>query len=123
MRIVAIFLILSFFVTGCSSVRTYTFKRDRVDQEIEEGNRGYLEGTPPPAESREGLKRTMIGVDVEIPVLPWEKGVSIPPEPSDDKVEVPPKEDEKTVFEIPKSKSKPRTIKGETVEDESEWIK
>lgn len=133
MRLIAIFLILSFFIAGCSRVETYTYKRDRVDQNVKQGNRGYLAGTPPPAASREGLKRTMFGADIEIPLLPWEKDeVSIPPQPKEGTVEVPPKEDEKTIFEMPEQKSDKDTsgmktkrtvqVKGETV-DEDEWVK
>jgi hypothetical protein len=69
--LVAILLILA----GCSNVSSpYLITKDRVDQEIE-GNRGYLLGTPPPAPARRDVpKRTLIGIDVEIPILPGEKG-------------------------------------------------
>ncbi len=127
MRLIIVLLLVSFLVTGCSNVKTYTFKRDRVDQDMQAGNKGYLIGTPPPAESREGLKRTMIGVDVEIPILPWEeeKKVSLPPRPTGEKVEQPPIEEKKIIFEIPEKKPEPAPaeIKGEIVEEEEEWIK
>ena len=102
MRLGIVLLMISALIAGCSSVKTYTFKRDRVDQDME-GNRGYIKGTPPPAESRENLKREMIGVDVEIPILPWEEGekVSIPPNASPERVEQPPVEEKKTILEIP----------------------
>ena len=126
MKLVVVLLIVSFLVIGCSNVKTYTFKRERVDQEMQAGNKGYLAGTPPPAESREGLKRTMIGVDVEIPILPWEegKGVSLPP--TSEKVEQPPMEDKKIIMEFPEKKTEPappEMIKGEVVVEEEEWIK
>ena len=132
MRLVVILLVISFLVTGCSNVKTYTFKRERVDQGMQVGNRGYLIGTPPPAESREGLKRTMIGVDIEIPILPWEeeKKVSLPPRPTGEKVEQPPIEEKKIILELPEKKTEPveepgppEMIKGEVVEEEEEWIK
>ncbi|NQT22786.1 MAG: hypothetical protein HQ579_05020 [Candidatus Omnitrophica bacterium] len=123
MRLVALLLIMSVVLTGCSSVKTYTYKRDRVDQEVQKGNRGFMKGTPPPAKSREGLKRTLYGCDIEIPIMPWEKGrVSIPPEGQKGKVDIPPAEDQKTIYEIPDRSSKTTTIKGEVV-DEEEWIK
>jgi len=114
---------MSVVLTGCSSVKTYTFTRDRVDQEIQKGNRGFVKGTPPPAEDRKGLKRTLYGCDIEVPIMPWEKGkVSIPPEAEQGKVDVPPAGDEKIIYEIPDKSSKSTTIKGEVV-DEEEWIK
>ena len=70
------FLLISIVLAGCSNVGSpYLITKDRVDQEIE-GNRGYLMGTPPPAPARGGdvPKRTLIGIDVEIPILPGEKG-------------------------------------------------
>jgi len=52
---------------GC--VRTYSFKKERVDQELA-GNRGTIMGEVPPAPIREAVpKRTVIGVDVEIPTF------------------------------------------------------
>jgi len=150
MRILTVLMVLCFFITGCSRVQTYTFKRDRVDQSME-GNRGYMQGDVPAAESREGLKRTMFGVDVEVPILPWEKEVSIPPKPRDDSVEVPPMEEKKTIMDLPEIPGRvdediseedsgtveevtvesvveikgeqPQEIKGEVVEDEDDWIK
>ena len=71
-------LLLSIALSGCSNVRTYTFKKDRVDQRME-GNRGFLQGTPPPAPVRDVPKRTMFGVDVEIGLLPYEKA-QLPPQ-------------------------------------------
>lgn len=76
MRIILIgVLLIGISLAGCSSVSSpYIIEIDRVDQEIE-GNRGYLSGTPP-AElpKKKFLKRTLIGIDVEIPILPGEKG-------------------------------------------------
>ncbi|MBL7156664.1 MAG: hypothetical protein ISS92_00730 [Candidatus Omnitrophica bacterium] len=71
-------LLVSITLTGCSNVKTYTFTKDRVDQ-TREGNRGYILGTPPPAPIEEGTpKRTMIGIDIEIPILPGEKVKTLP---------------------------------------------
>lgn len=76
MRYLAIaILLMSITLAGCSNVSApYIITEDRVDQEMS-GNRGYLAGTPPPAPAvRDVPKRTLIGIDVEIPLLPGEKG-------------------------------------------------
>ena len=70
---IVIILLASVMLAGCSNVSTRIVEKDRVDQQMQQGNRGYLLGTPPPAEDRENLKRTMIGIDVEIPLLPGER--------------------------------------------------
>ncbi|MBL7155653.1 MAG: hypothetical protein ISS90_00745 [Candidatus Omnitrophica bacterium] len=116
------FLLVSIALAGCSNVRTYTFKKDRVDQRAE-GNRGYVMGTPPPAPvEREVRKRTLIGVDIEIPILPGEK------------VELPPEEgviyEEETIMELPEKKTpKPEAKKPAaktpklSKDEEEQWIK
>ncbi len=43
MRYAAMLLGLCFVLSGCA-VRTYTLTKDRVDQNLSEGNRGYLMG-------------------------------------------------------------------------------
>jgi len=49
-------------------LEVYTFKRDRVDQEID-GNRGYISGEAPKiAEKPRKKQRTLIGVDIQIGV-------------------------------------------------------
>jgi len=60
-------IVVTMSLSGC--LRTYTFKQERVDQEIS-GNRGTIAGevTPAPA-IRTVPKRTVIGVDVEIPAF------------------------------------------------------
>ena len=53
---------------GCGNVsKPYVMKTDRIDQKLEEGNRGYLKGTPPPVGDRGDLKRPWIAVDVDLP--------------------------------------------------------
>jgi len=54
-----------FVFAGCGIRSIHPQKFDRVDQRIE-GNRGYLKGTPPPAEDRTGLKRELMAVDVDL---------------------------------------------------------
>ena len=122
MRLVVALLVMLMVLAGCSSVRTYTFKKDRVDQGVEEGNKGYLEGTPPPAEDRGELKRTMVGADVDVPIFAWEKKkVSMSSQVKGEEVI----EVEETIVEVSETKGKPAQIKGEVVEvdEEEEWIK
>jgi len=67
-------LLVSVILTGCSGARIYTLEKERVDQRIE-GNRGYIEGAPPPEPVRKDVpKRTLIGIDMHVPLLPGEKG-------------------------------------------------
>jgi len=69
MRIVFAVLVSAVLVIGiigCNVSKPYIIKTDRVDQELA-GNRGYLAGTPPPAENRAALKRSLIAVDIDLP--------------------------------------------------------
>ena len=53
-------------LTGCERIsKPYIMTVDRVDQKVE-GNRGYLKGTPPPAQERANLKRPLIAVDMDL---------------------------------------------------------
>lgn len=71
MRIFVIVLsIVMLGVAGCTGMKMtnpYISTVDRTDQNIAEGNRGYLKGTPPPAPERGELKRALITVDVDLP--------------------------------------------------------
>jgi len=63
---VAIGLVLSIFtISGCT-VRTYQLTRDRIDQDLSSGNRGYLKGNPPLEEKERKSTRTTQVVEVEI---------------------------------------------------------
>jgi nucleoid-associated protein YgaU len=55
---------LSFIFSGCI-VRTYPLIRDRVDQDLSGGNRGYLQGNAPAAGERSTTRTTQV-VEVEI---------------------------------------------------------
>ena len=112
MRLIILLLLLSVSLTGCAKFtmqkvanavdgidgKVYLFQKDRVDQRMG-GNRGYITGTPPPAAPRENLKRTLIGVDIELPILPGEQ-MSISTEDGIDmeimdvKIQLPPKKEE-----------------------------
>ena len=60
-------MVLVVFTSGC--LRTYSFKKERVDQEIS-GNRGTIMGEAQPAQAkRTPTERTIIGIDVELPVF------------------------------------------------------
>ena len=41
---------LCFIINGCASFRTYSVTKERVDQDLSEGNRGYLFGQPESSE-------------------------------------------------------------------------
>ncbi|RKY42452.1 MAG: hypothetical protein DRP85_02785 [Candidatus Makaraimicrobium thalassicum] len=75
----ALLIAAGVLTAGCASsaikgVDVYTFEKDRVDQKIG-GNQGYLTGRAPaaPAKTRE-TKRTLIGVDIEVPAFFAGKG-------------------------------------------------
>ncbi|HQP92258.1 MAG TPA: LysM peptidoglycan-binding domain-containing protein [Candidatus Omnitrophota bacterium] len=51
-------LIASVFVYGCTTVRTYTQEDERVDQNLSQGNMGYLSGAPSDAERNVPRKMT-----------------------------------------------------------------
>lgn len=54
-------------LVGCEGIsKPYVMKMDRVDQKLDEGNKGYLKGTPPPPKSRGDLKRPFIAVDIDL---------------------------------------------------------
>ena len=69
--------VIAAFLAGCAStpgtkpIEVYTFQKDRVDQKLS-GNQGYLEGDAPPITEPRKTKRTLIGIDVEVPdrILP-----------------------------------------------------
>lgn len=53
-------------LVGCESIsKPYVMTVDRADQKVS-GNRGYIKGTPPPAEDRTGLTRPLIAVDMDL---------------------------------------------------------
>ena len=62
----AVVLCAAMALVGCEKIsKPYIMTVDRVDQKVE-GNRGYLKGTPPPAQDRTGLKRPLIAVDMDL---------------------------------------------------------
>jgi len=66
--LVALIFATAIVAAGCGNVSApYVMKTDRIDQKLEEGNRGYVKGTPPPVGDRGDLKRPWIAVDVDLP--------------------------------------------------------
>lgn len=75
-------LLLIFTLSGCV-VRTYEVTKDRIDQDLTSGNRGYLKGDAPyGAETKERKStRTMQTVEVEFhSPIRFEKGPKVSPE-------------------------------------------
>ena len=116
-------LLVVITLSGCSNARFYTFQRDRVDQ-AQAGNRGYVMGTPPPVVlTGEIPKRTMFGLDIEIPVLPGEK-VELPPEGTAGYREVIIEEEARAVYDdtAVMKNFEPRE-KTPAASEEEQWVK
>jgi len=60
--------VVIFAVAGCTHVRTYTVEKDRVDQDLSQGNAGYMSGTSGEAGSDKDRKltRTTYVAEVEL---------------------------------------------------------
>ncbi len=66
LRLTMMLSVLSFILSGCV-VRTYPLERERVDQDLSVGNRGYLQGQPPSEEVAERqTTRTTRVVEIEL---------------------------------------------------------
>lgn len=59
--------VLFSFLFGCSHVRTYTEEKERVDQNLVEGNQGYLSGQPAPLGERKLTRKTYVA-EIELGV-------------------------------------------------------
>ena len=129
-KIVVFLIMVGSLSGGCSSVDVYTFKKDRVDQELK-GNEGVVVGKKKDLPRKEtNPKRTLFGVDIEMTGSGREKETA-----DEDKAEVSkksaapavPKQAEKAQADI--SKTEPDPQKVQTVrfdlkdETEAEWIK
>ena len=87
---------------GCERIsKPYIMTVDRTDQKVA-GNRGYLQGTPPPAEERIGLKRPLIAVDMDL--------VEIKGKPAQDTVIIT-KEGKKPIFPSASESAEEQNIK------------
>lgn len=61
----AVLCFLVFSLAGCTVVRTRQVVRERVDQDLAWGNRGYISGKIPPQEAKE-RKKTRKTYEIEI---------------------------------------------------------
>lgn len=61
-----VLLLASIFVLSGCTVRTYKLTRDRIDQDLSSGNRGYLQGQAPQDEASRKTTRTTRVVEVEL---------------------------------------------------------
>jgi LysM repeat protein len=61
--------VLSVFALSGCVVRTYKVTKDRIDQDLSQGNRGFIAGTPPPVEGERNLKRQIQTFEIELPSL------------------------------------------------------
>lgn len=70
----AVYLLFVFLLSGCV-VRTYPVTKDRIDQDLSAGNRGYLKGQSPISETKERkTTRTTHVVEIELhPPIKFEK--------------------------------------------------
>ena len=73
-------LILTFALSGCV-VRTYKLTKDRVDQDLTTGNKGYLKGSAPAGEVKERpATRTTQVVEVELyPPIKFDRKTKVSP--------------------------------------------
>jgi len=65
-RSVSLFVLSSIFLLSGCVVRTYTATKDRIDQDLSVGNRGYLQGQAPAAPSERKAVRSTRVVEVEL---------------------------------------------------------
>jgi hypothetical protein len=108
--LLVVLLVGCFFVQDVFAIDVYTFKKDRVDQDVS-GNRGYISGRPPAKPDRGTPKRTLIGVDVELPAIGVDSGEEMASS-SEKKYTVP--SSPTTVVGTPK----PETVMRETFREE-----
>ena len=101
-RYLALVLCIAIGLIGCEKIsKPYIMTVDRTDQKVV-GNRGYVKGTPPPAEERIGLKRPLIAVDMDL--------VEIKGKPAQDTVIIT-KEGKKPIFPSASESAEEQNIK------------
>ncbi len=72
-------IVLVFVLSGCV-VRTYSITKDRVDQDLAAGNRGYLKGQASSSKMERKATRTTQIVEVELhSPIKFEKSPKIKP--------------------------------------------
>lgn len=128
-RVLVLFMVVSFLAAGCGGVDVYTFKKDRVDQKMK-GNEGYIMGQRPsgPREARDP-KRTIIGVDVDVSRFLEEEEAEEAEgtKPVTEKKQFVPVSKPKTIGQDtigpPAKKVETKKLRPEKTETEEDWIK
>jgi nucleoid-associated protein YgaU len=101
-----LFLLIFFFTLSGCATRTYSVVKDRVDQDLGAGNRGYLHGKAPADENaqRKTTRETKV-LEIELPNFmrlkrPAKKSAVIKPEAIDSKEAVAEAQPEKSSSEV-----------------------
>jgi LysM repeat protein len=101
--LVTSYWLLVTLLSGCV-VRTYKVTKDRVDQNLSAGNRGYLKGEAPGEEKERKTTRTTQVVEIELyPPLKFKK--TTPAKPAPKKAEITMVETEELIVETPTSQT------------------
>jgi nucleoid-associated protein YgaU len=80
-----VFVVLLSLTAGCGTrVRTYIVDKEREDQDLSQGNAGYMAGAPDPAELERPRKltRQTYVTEVELPDFQRDRGSRLVPEAS-----------------------------------------
>jgi LysM repeat protein len=86
-RALAVLLVLSVIsLSGCV-FRTYKVTKDRIDQDLSQGNRGFIAGTPPPVEGERKLTRQVQTVEIELRPLFKSESKAKEKETAEEKIE------------------------------------
>lgn len=123
------FTLVSFCGPMANAIDIYTFKKDRVDQDLSAGNRGYLSGNPPKEEGKRNLKRTLIGVDIELAGTDSDDDDYEEAPKGEIKKQEEPKQTKKTIERVAPEASEKEPIKEGAAkrrkqeETEKDWIK
>ena len=67
--LIAVFILSAATYAGAKAIEVYTVEEDRVDQELDSGNRGYIMGNAPAVTGERDAKMTVINVDIELPYI------------------------------------------------------
>jgi len=125
-RVLILLVVINFLITGCTRMDVYTFKKERVDQSLK-GNQGYIVGEKPEtAEVQRDTKRTLFGLDVELPDLSSKKRGSEGVQEKDVKEakEAPaPRKAESRAKKTEPQRVKTMKVQPKKVETEEDWIK
>ena len=122
-RVLALLVVASFLITGCTRMDVYTFKKERVDQSLK-GNQGYIVGEKPETpEVQRDTKRTLFGLDVELPDFSRKKRGS-EQETKKETGEAPaPRKAEPRAKKAEPQRVKTMKVQPKKVETEEDWIK